>query len=179
MLGPWRALPVRSPLRARVSPRAILSPEDTGPCLRTSVVVTTGGLLASVGGPRDAAQRPSAQHTPETPGPVSPVPRGRDLALGGAEAVGLSGFGVAVLAICGALGLQPRPRVLPRSLAVSRAPAGSSASGRIRAGTAGEPRNGRLDACSAPSCRSGPSRPHGAWEPPGGGLWGDSVGDAV
>lgn len=106
------------------------------------MVVTTGGLLASVGGPRDAAQRPSAQHTPETPGPVSPVPRGRDFALRGAEAVGLSGFGVAVLAICGALGLQPRPRVLPRSLAVSRAPAGSSASGRIRAGAAGNQETG-------------------------------------
>lgn len=150
---------VRSLLKAGVSPGPFC-PKDTGPCLRTSVVVTPGGLVALVGAqgchsvPQCTARRRDAR--PRVPcaagqGPCSRRSRGRGLVRCRRGRPGHS--------------RSPGPPLSPTRaaalLAGSRSPSGSGASRTIPAGAAGGPRNRGLGAWSATSRRSGPSRPHG------------------
>lgn len=162
--GPGRAwslaVPaVRSLLKAGVSPGPFC-PKDTGPCLRTSVVVTPGGLVALVGAqgchsvPQCTARRRDARpHVPcaAGQGPCSRCSRGRGLVRCRRGRPSHSRSPGPPLSPTRAAGL----------LAGSRSPSGSGASRTIPAGAAGGPRNRGLGAWSATSRRSGPSRPHG------------------
>lgn len=150
---------VRSLLKAGVSPGPFC-PKDTGLCLRTSVVVTPGGLVALVGAqgcrsvPQCTARRRDAR--PRVPcaagqGPCSRRSRGR----------GLVRCRRGVPAIRGALGRPCRPRVLPRSSLVPAPRRAPVPPGLSRPERLGDRETGDSGAWSATSRRSGPSRPHG------------------